>query len=155
MGKYAPLARYLETLDADSWTASFAQVETVLGFVLPRSAYDYPAWWSNQKGPGHSQKEGWQSAGWETCDLDLPNRSVRFARSPRTPVKEMQQAELTPETHEHLWRRAQAIMGIEDRDALLEKALEALIRQETARYFTEIGGTMPEFEAALRERPFA
>ena len=63
MGKYEPLAQFLDSRNEDSWTATFEQIEAKLGFALPKSAYGYRAWWSNQQGPGHSQKEAWQAAG--------------------------------------------------------------------------------------------
>ncbi|MCL4672583.1 MAG: type II toxin-antitoxin system VapB family antitoxin [Sphingomonadaceae bacterium] len=44
--------------------------------------------------------------------------------------------------------------GIDDRDLLLEKALSELIQREAGRRLIEMGGTMPDFEPAPRERPF-
>ena len=60
-GKYAPLHRRLMSLTDDTWRASFAEIEGVLGFRLPDSARLYPAWWSN--GDRHSHALAWVAAG--------------------------------------------------------------------------------------------
>ena len=83
MGKYEPLTHYLENQAEEIWDASFSDVERVLGFALPRSAHDYAAWWANQE-PGHSQTLGWRDAGWETGNVDLAARKVRFKRRRQT-----------------------------------------------------------------------
>lgn len=80
MSKYINLARHLQAANAASWTACFAEIETILGFPLPRSAYTYPAWWSNQAGDGHSQTQAWQSVGWRTGNLDLGSQKITFSR---------------------------------------------------------------------------
>ena len=50
MGKYEPLAARLSAQGEDFWTATFAQIEEVLGFPLPASARKYREWWANQTG---------------------------------------------------------------------------------------------------------
>jgi hypothetical protein len=78
VSKYRNLTLHLASLDETSWIAKFGEVEAVLGFPLPRSAYTYPAWWSNQSGAGHIQSQSWQSAGWRTGDVDIANQQVSF-----------------------------------------------------------------------------
>lgn len=151
MGKYDPLALYLENQRAEIWDARFSEIERILGFALPRSAHDYPAWWANQH-PGHSQTQGWRSAGWETCHVDLAAKKVRFRRvkadkPPRTPAPESKVSRAA------LLERARKLSGIEDEDALIEAALTALIRREAARQLSALGGTMPDLTAPERERP--
>ena len=80
MSKYAALASRLSSLKADLWVANFDEIEAILGFPLPRSAYAYPAWWANQNTPGHSQNFGWKSVGWKTEGLDLNRRRVTFRK---------------------------------------------------------------------------
>jgi hypothetical protein len=80
MSKYRNLSSHLASLTAETWTARFREIEKILGFALPKSAYSYPAWWSNQAGPGHSQTAGWKAAGWRTGDLDLASQQVTFSR---------------------------------------------------------------------------
>jgi hypothetical protein len=78
MSKYTNLTLHLASLDCAQWVAKFQEIEAILGFALPRSAYSYPAWWSNQSGDGHIQSQSWQSAGWRTGEVDLANQQVSF-----------------------------------------------------------------------------
>ena len=151
MGKYEPLTHYLENQAVEIWDASFSDVEQVLGFTLPRSAREYAAWWANQE-PGHSQTRGWRDAGWETGNVDLAGRKVRFKRRHRahsvgtSPTKPRM-------TEVDLWEKARRLSGIEDREALIAAALTALIRREAAKQMMAMGGTMPDFTVPERERP--
>lgn len=149
MGKYEPLTHYLETVPDDAWDARFDDIAKVLGFALPRSAHDYAAWWANQE-PGKSQTAGWRDAGWETCNVDLSSKRVRFVRAKQRPKQTVSGDEL-----DALLDKARMVTGIEDRDALLKAALNALINRELAHYFASLGGSMPDFQPAPRERPFA
>ncbi len=88
--KYAPLTRFLRQQEASRITLSFQELEEVLGFSLPASAWKYPAWWANSSG-GQSQVKSWREAGWETRDVDLRGRRVTFVRvsgEPVAPVEE-------------------------------------------------------------------
>lgn len=154
MGKYEPLTHYLENQSVEIWDAGFADVEQVLGFDLPRSAHDYPAWWANQE-PGHSQTSGWRNAGWETSRVDLAAKRVRFKKRGRSAEgRDRISAESTErQSTRALWDQAHKISGIGDRDALIEAALTALIRREAAKGLTALGGTMPDFTVPQRERP--
>src|SRR5689334_8023513 len=80
MSKYQNLALHLSSLDIPRWAPTFREIEKILGFPLPKSAYSYPAWWANQAGEGHSQSGSWQSVGWRTGELDLSNQRVSFFR---------------------------------------------------------------------------
>jgi hypothetical protein len=155
MGKYEPLARFLGTRNDDVWNATFDQIEAQLGFTLPKSAHEYRAWWSNQQGPGHSQKEGWQAAGWETKDVDLRRGVVRFVRAGprreggRTAASKSSESELN-----QLWRKAREISGISNRVDLERAALTTFIQREAAKRLIAMGGSDPNASAAPRERPF-
>jgi hypothetical protein len=59
---------------------SFGEIEDILGFKLPSSAYEYEAWWSNNA-TGHSHARAWLKSGWHTEELDLARRKVTFRRS--------------------------------------------------------------------------
>jgi hypothetical protein len=149
MGKYEPLTHYLENQPEEIWEARFSEVEKVLGFALPRSAHEYPAWWANQE-RGHSQTRGWRDAGWETSQVDLTSKKVRFRRGARKlGGKPPKPTGPTPD----LWSKAHRISGIADRDALIEAALTALIRREAGKQLIALGGTMPDFTVPPRERP--
>src|SRR6478672_9867280 len=106
MGKYEPLTHYLENLSDEIWDARFADVERVLGFPLPASAYEYPAWWANQE-PGHSQTRGWRDAGWETGRVDLAGKRLRFVRRARQ-ARSQESARSDPQMAD-LWERARRI----------------------------------------------
>lgn len=151
MGKYEPLTHYLENQSVEIWDANFSDVERVLGFALPRSALEYAAWWANQE-PGHSQTRGWRDAGWETGNVDLAARRVRFRRRRRESRLDVSTTKAVGADAE-LWNRAHRLSGIEDRDALIAAALKALIRREAAKQLIAMGGTMPGFTVPERERP--
>lgn len=156
MGKYEPLTRYLERLPQESWDARFGDVEEVLGFPLPPSAHRYQAWWANQEA-GHSQTKGWREAGWETSNVDLAAKRIRFERRRRRKpaTSDAKGSDLTNPSKSELWERARRLSGIEDREKLIEAALIALIRREAAKGLIALGGTMPDASAPPRERPFA
>lgn len=79
MSKYGPLLKFLGTLEKTEWPATFGEVETILGFSLPPSAYHYPAWWANDA-KGHSHAAAWLDAGWRTRDIDIPGRRLTLVR---------------------------------------------------------------------------
>lgn len=79
MGKYEPLGQKLCSLKVTRWTAAFEEVERVLGFGLPRSAFEYPAWWANNA-EGHSHCRAWLNAGWKTEQVDVTGRKVTFRK---------------------------------------------------------------------------
>ena len=154
MSRYEPLAQFLAGKKADTWEASFEEIEKRLGAPLPRSAYKYPAWWANQTGPGHSQTRGWRSVGWRTCDLDLERRRVRFERD-RSPGVSRLFAFEDLANQESLFEKAHELTGIKDREALIGEALRLLIAREAGLRLARLGGTMPDFKVPPRERPFA
>ncbi|MEQ8269105.1 MAG: hypothetical protein RH982_18090 [Parvibaculum sp.] len=81
MSKYDPLRHHLNRLKFKRWRASFDDIEHVLGFRLPASAYKYPAWWANESSSSRPvQKNAWQSVSWQTEELDLTGRQVTFVR---------------------------------------------------------------------------
>ena len=89
MGKYEPLESFLSALETQRWRADFAEIEAVLGFPLPKSAYAYPAWWSNDE-TGHSHARAWLRAGWRTEDVDVAARKVTLVREVSAPVPKAQ-----------------------------------------------------------------
>ncbi len=79
-GKYAPLFHHLTALSARRWCATFAEIESILGFSLPNSARAYEAWWANQHNGNHSQARAWQAAGWRVRAVSLREETVGFER---------------------------------------------------------------------------
>lgn len=147
MGKYDPLGHYLEGQSADSIDANFTQLEDILGFTLPPSAYRHQAWWANEAHGSHSHSRSWQNAGWETANVDTNRRTVRFQRRKSDTVN--------PPTRSQLWEQAAKLSGIAEQDELIEAALLALIQREAALALARMGGSMPDLVVPERERPFA
>ncbi len=80
MSKYGALRSHLEGLGTEQWRASFEEIEKVLGFRLPPSARDHPAWWANETEPQQPQKLAWLRAGWRTANLNLTGETIEFVR---------------------------------------------------------------------------
>lgn len=84
MSKYDALCTYLKAQTTDRLSISFSEIEKVLGFKLPPSAHDYPAWWSNEN-TTHVQARAWMKAGFETEEVDLGGGKLLFKRVGNTP----------------------------------------------------------------------
>ena len=64
--KYEPLELHLRALPSTTATVSmtFKEIESIIGATLPRSAYQYREWWSNQKDTSNRpQAKSWIGAG--------------------------------------------------------------------------------------------
>jgi hypothetical protein len=61
-GKYTPLEHYLYDLPElqKEVTLSFEQIERILNDKLPPSAYQYQAWWANEKEGNHVNARAWE-----------------------------------------------------------------------------------------------
>lgn len=79
-GKYAPLLHFLQRQTAKQIIMTYAEVEAVLGFELPNSAYTYTMWW-NPKGHPHCQ--AWLQAGYDVADVGeaLRTKIITFDRT--------------------------------------------------------------------------
>jgi hypothetical protein len=83
MGKYDPLRVFLTTVAAHEaeLTLTFQQIESILGFGLPFSAYQHRAWWANPSTPDyHPYAQAWLGAGWKVDTVNQEARWVRFRR---------------------------------------------------------------------------
>ena len=79
MGKYSRLAKYLFEVKEDDITLSFDEVKSILGFPLPKSAFKYNPWWSNDR--THVQADdGWLKVGWKVDKIDIQRQEVSFTR---------------------------------------------------------------------------
>ena len=92
MSKYEPLPQFLASVGGRSHRMSFGEIERILGFKLPKSAYQHEAWWSNNA-TGHSHARAWLKFGWRTVAIDLKGRKVTFElvrseASPEPPAKQ-------------------------------------------------------------------
>ena len=77
MSKYELLPQFLMRSERMVHRLSFSEIERILGFRLPQSAYQYEAWWSNNA-TGHSHARTWLKLGWRTEEVDLSGRKVTF-----------------------------------------------------------------------------
>jgi hypothetical protein len=77
MTKYHPLSERLRAETGPEWSASFPEVEAVLGFPLPKGARAGRAWWTRVEGP-HAR--AWMDLGFE-AQVDLARNLVTFRRA--------------------------------------------------------------------------
>lgn len=85
MSKYDPLSERLAAHPADEWRPSFSELESVLGFPLPKVARAGRAWWANDPAKSHSR--AWVAQGWEIGDVDQLTGQVVFRRSPAREIQ--------------------------------------------------------------------
>jgi len=74
--KYEPLKNYL-LKRSHSVTISFTDLEKILGFRLPNSAFAYAAWWANDD--FHSHSRAWLDAGMYVKNVKLGD-AVTFTK---------------------------------------------------------------------------
>ena len=151
MSKYEPIRKFLEGSSSEGIDVSFGQIEGILGFELPNSAYRHQAWWANEMHGSHSHSRSWQEAGWETCQVNTERRTVRFERRGKSKPslrKPKNPAGIRPD----LWEQALEITGIKDKDQLVEAALQSLIQAHAGQQLADLGGTIPDIKAPPRRR---
>ena len=81
--KYDPLELHLksERSSQREISLSFAKIESIIGARLPKSAYTYREWWSNQSDiSNRPQAKAWIKAGFEVESVQQRRDSgvVRF-----------------------------------------------------------------------------
>ncbi len=82
MGKYEPLFNYLSDCNKERVILSFEEIEKILQFALPKSAYQYPAWWANEKDGRHVHCKSWLEAGYQTHNTinGIANKEILFIK---------------------------------------------------------------------------
>jgi len=78
MRKYRPLGEYLVKQHEVVVSLTFQQIEQILGFALPPSAYSHRAWWANS--PSHPQAGSWLNVGWKVSKVDLEKMTALLVR---------------------------------------------------------------------------
>jgi hypothetical protein len=89
--KYIPLENYLRDLPEGQReiTFSFEQIERILNAKLPPSAYEYWAWWANEKEGNHVNARARAhlrlrpvqvNAGWKVESVDFKRKQTRLVR---------------------------------------------------------------------------
>jgi hypothetical protein len=80
VAKYDSLGRYLSRRSGAEIQMSFAEIERLIGAMLPNGAAR-PQWWANDVEPSgrHVQARAWLDAGYDAFLVDGAER-VRFTR---------------------------------------------------------------------------
>jgi len=79
MGKYEGLGNFLKKEGHEVLELTFSEIEDILGFPLPKSAYVHRPWWANDE--NHVQaRDGWLSAGYTSQAVDIISQKTRFKR---------------------------------------------------------------------------
>ncbi len=76
--KYTPLFHFLSSSRQDLIKLNFSEIERILGVSLPKSAYNYRAWWSNS---GHRHSLAWRDAGYQVQQVNHKDETVFFRKS--------------------------------------------------------------------------
>ena len=84
-GKYSVLETYFQTMlkDKQAVEFSFDEIEGILKFTLPASAYEDERWWLHEKEGNHVNLRAWTNAGWKVSKVDVHTRRVGFVRIAR------------------------------------------------------------------------
>lgn len=82
-GKYTPLDNYLRGLPESrrEVTLRFEEIERILNDKLPPSAYEYQAWWANEKEGNHVNARAWANAGWKVGEVSFKEKWVKLIRA--------------------------------------------------------------------------
>lgn len=84
MQKYDPLFAYLRRQRADALRLTFAEIERLLGRMLPNAAAS-PSWWADCPGGKlKPQGQAWRRAGFQAALL--PGETVEFRRNRAGPT---------------------------------------------------------------------
>lgn len=80
-GSYAPLTAHLKAqiTSVTSLPMTFQEIERILGKELPRSAFEYRAWWAND--PAKPQSAAWFDEGWRAVAINMNERRLTFVRT--------------------------------------------------------------------------
>ncbi len=84
MSKYSIFGEYLAKRREKQIELSFEQIEGILGFRLPPTAYKQRAWWSNNIRNSVMTKV-WRKAGFRSQDVDMAKKRLVFRRVPPLP----------------------------------------------------------------------
>ena len=75
--KYRHLTAYLGKQESPV-KLSFGEIEAIVGFSLPASAYSYREFWANTK--SHSIALSWLSIGYRTVEVSIEQKYVVFEK---------------------------------------------------------------------------
>jgi hypothetical protein len=95
---YKPLEEFLRDVSSSEISLSFKEVEEILGFRLPATAYGNDTWWTNNP-TGHSQAKAWLAAGFERESVDRVAQMVVFRRSKAPLTRERKEVRGVSDMH--------------------------------------------------------
>jgi CBS domain-containing protein len=80
-GSYSLLSVHLKSKGPTltSLPITFQEIERILGKPLPRSAFEYRAWWVND--PMKPQSAAWLEEGWRAVAVNMNERQLTFVRT--------------------------------------------------------------------------
>jgi len=78
MSKYDALGTYLRQRNQSEVSMTFAEIERIVGFTLPKS-HKRLAWWSNSVG-NNVMTRVWINAGYRADKVDVAARTIVFRR---------------------------------------------------------------------------
>jgi hypothetical protein len=76
MQKYQAISKFLLKQNKIAVIVTFQEIENMLGFALPASAYSHRAWWANTQ--SHPQAKAWLDVGWKISHVDLEKKEMRL-----------------------------------------------------------------------------
>jgi hypothetical protein len=82
-GKYTPLEDYLRALPKNKREVrlSFEQIEGILKFKLPSSAFEDERWWMHEKEANHIHTRAWANAGWKVKSVEVNKKQAKLVRA--------------------------------------------------------------------------
>ncbi len=80
--KYQPLQDYLRGSSQNEIILTFKEIEDIINYTLPKSAWTKKAWWSNRT-KGAWQSLAWMEIGYRVENLDLEKETVTFRQPPQ------------------------------------------------------------------------
>lgn len=88
-GKYVPLEKHLLGVPKSTHELmlSFHEIEEILHFKLPASAYEDHRWWEHEKEANHINSRAWTNAGWKVQHVDVHQQQVRLVRISQSHVR--------------------------------------------------------------------
>ncbi len=78
--KYYPLFDHLRQSGKAEVVLTFAEIETLLGSALPKSALQRKNWWSNRDTPTALQAGAWVGAGYHVYGVDTETKTATFRK---------------------------------------------------------------------------
>lgn len=78
-GKYELLLHFFKEQTSQYVVLTFDELEEILGFKLPKSAYVYSEWWSPN---GHHHCQAWLQSGYDVINIKegICNKKITFYR---------------------------------------------------------------------------